>query len=844
MPNFNTHWLVAMNCTINGGLPTFIGDGFIKYKDITREFKNKLDAEIKNISKKDTLDAFFKTGLDDLLKTYNDNLTGIPTEATKSESPEKLKKTYNEITCFSAYMLGACGPDFWTVTSPPKNPKLNPVPDTASQHFDLGHYNRTHQQFQVAIERWNKMEKDSSKKFQIQVEQAYFYGMATHIAADCVIHQLVNVSAGAYNLLEEKWYCEQTKNPKLWNTHNKVEHYWDSYVRYRYLGDLKNIFPGQAGVANNGMITLGFPTIETIISEQLPEKSDIRDEFIKKLKDEKNKSKIELPFILPRIFCDRMNALHSDLEPFIHKIVVDKDTGAYPGKIKEDKTLEGIVFRKAIEEAKSFQMEAGPDNKNYSEGKKLDYFKTVSNTKTTSITGSFEATCFNYLNYYVCPNLERLRLFGYDKFYHTNALEPFIDSARKAAVEFIGFLSDGIGDKKAGIKPKPIGLLGKFWNLDTGLGLEVKSISSHTPHEVITELNFVHINNNTVTKSVTYEKNENYLSSIKATKKPYPETTGITAFNTESALSKAYIEHITSLKDTDDNTYTDRLLLNPRVSTPYPACNIDGFFMDHKETSTQPMLVESARLKPVNDFQVHDIKHRLNFMMTVPVADFSHRGKYDELGFELRSDGQKTLKEMKPATDTETKKWLKTSKAIERLKASAGVKSNPGSFERTDVGICIFNSRLLLNLEQSKELKQKSAKTKSSNVIEFDKNEALYSRNYSIGTGRKNVLHPTSFDAFGHFGTAFDATTDLAKYVAISPTEQVFFSIYLITKTHNAWYDMLSKENVTKDQLEKLIRIDSLGFVKIVIFYELTKNGAAKLSECYVDGLRVDVIQG
>ncbi len=829
MPNFNTHWLVALNCTINGGLPNSITKGFEKYKKETRDFYENIKHEINKVGDQKTCETFFKTnegGLDNALKEYNKQLVNAA--------------NYDDITCFSAYMLGACGPDFWTVTSPPRN-SLNPVPDTAGKHFDLGHYNRTHHQFQVAIKRWQKMEKEPGNELQIKVEQAYFYGMATHIAADCVIHQLVNVSAGAYNLLQEKWDCEQTKNPKLWNMHNKVEHYWDSYVRYRYVGDVKNIFPGQAGVANNGMIALGFPTVETII-DGLPEKSDIRDDFIKKLKDEKNKSKIELPFILPRVFCDRMNTKGSGLKPFLHEIVVNKDTGAYPGKINEKGVLEGYVFKAAIEEAKSFQMQAGKDGNGsviYSERKKLDYFTAATNTKTTFVTGSFEPTCYNYLNYYVCPSLERLRKFGYDKFYHTNALEPFIDSAMKAAKIFIICLNDGIKDKKY----QNIGRLGKFWNLDTGLGLEVKSISSHTPHEVITELNFIHINNNTVTKSVTYEKNEEYLKALKKTKEPYPDTAEITAFKTESALSKAYIEHITSLKDTEDNTYTDRLLLNPRVATPYPVSNIEGFFVERKETNTKPMVVKTAQQTPINKIQIHDIKHRLNLMMTVPIADFSPHGKYDEFGFELRSDGEKTLKEMKPAADTETKKWLKTSKPIERFKAPAGVKSEPGRFDRTDVGICIFNTRLLLNLEKSKELKQKSAKTKSSNVIDYDKNEALYSRNYSIGTGRKNVLHPTSFSAMNHMGTAFDATTDLAKYVDISPTEQVFFSIYLVIRTHDSWYDMLSKKNVTKDQLEKLVRIDSLGFVKIVIFYELTKNGAAQLAECYVDGLKVDVVQ-
>jgi hypothetical protein len=80
--------------------------------------------------------------------------------------------------------------------------------------------------------------------------------MATHVAADLVVHQLVNVMAGAYNLLEEDiaylfgntWVNEHGGgyDIRLWNTHNKVEHFWDSYVRYHYLGDLDPFWPTAA----------------------------------------------------------------------------------------------------------------------------------------------------------------------------------------------------------------------------------------------------------------------------------------------------------------------------------------------------------------------------------------------------------------------------------------------------------------------------------------------------------------------------------------------------------------------------------------------------------------------
>ena len=55
---------------------------------------------------------------------------------------------------------------------------------------------------------------------------------------------------------------------------------------------------------------------------------------------------------------------------------------------------------------------------------------------------------------------------------------------------------------------------------------------------------------------------------------------------------------------------------------------------------------------------------------------------------------------------------------------------------------------------------------------------------------------------------------------------------------------MLTREPVTKNQLKEIARIETLGFVKIVLFYELTAQGASQLKECLVDGLKVPVALG
>jgi hypothetical protein len=225
MPAFHTHWLVALKAISNA--PEYIKTGSDAYQKKTLAYRAACIAALRNVK-------------------FTEKLSWA-----HQDWENALKDNLDNITCFSAYMLGACGPDFWTVTSEPKS--WLGVPSRAKLHFDLGHYNRTHRQFELSIAEVGGKDKDD---LQTRVQRSYFLGMATHIAADLVVHQLVNVMAGAYNLLEEDiaylfgntWVNEHGGgyDIRLWNTHNKVEHFWDSYVRYHYLGDLDLSWPTAA----------------------------------------------------------------------------------------------------------------------------------------------------------------------------------------------------------------------------------------------------------------------------------------------------------------------------------------------------------------------------------------------------------------------------------------------------------------------------------------------------------------------------------------------------------------------------------------------------------------------
>ena len=120
MPCFHTHWLVALQACESA--PQYIRNGWDKYKSRVKSFRQALiDAiDARAFNPKQTRSQF-RQALKDEAATWKN---GIQTSAE-----------YDAISCFSAYMLGACGPDFWTVSSTARFLR-SLIPDTASEHFD------------------------------------------------------------------------------------------------------------------------------------------------------------------------------------------------------------------------------------------------------------------------------------------------------------------------------------------------------------------------------------------------------------------------------------------------------------------------------------------------------------------------------------------------------------------------------------------------------------------------------------------------------------------------------------------------------------------------------------
>jgi hypothetical protein len=695
------------------------------------------------------------------------------------------------------------------------------------------------------------MDKNS---LQIKVEQSYFYGMAAHIATDCIIHQLVNVYAGAYHVISSHWENQQGNVPiNLWSTHNKVEHFWDSYIRFKYFGDMGNLFYQGDTILDKDewMTKLEFPTTEKYIKTLKKEldklnstknthsKADdlkqcllsieAKTMLIESLSEDKNKIKIEKAFILPRIFCDRvLNEQDTDLNPFLYDIVIHKKTGAYESE---------NVFKGVIKESTSYQFKA---NGVYNENKKLSYFASESNKTISNV-------CFNYLNYIVCPDLKYTQKLGWNNFYLTNALKPFIDSAVKTSNKFLQDLNRAVKENA----PEDLGCLGLFWNLDTGHGIQVKNIESDTPKEVITQLKFIHITeqvrraNVTDWKDLKKSSNYKYLEEMTSCDYPNPKKE-VRAFNTytgevfDSYEGRGSQGHKNIFEGSTEK-YLDKIRLAPEINTIKTEKNIDTFFKDGKKRKHSVMNVltnwfKKEDSKSENEIEVDNVKHRLTLTIQTPIAELSQN---EPLGFYLHNDDTLKMKEsIKQAwSGGQLKNWLKPentkSKMIDFVETKEK-EEEPGRFKRKD-GLCLFETQILLNLEKDEDLTRKIAKPNWNNVIEYEKHRPQYSRNYAVGTGRMGVLKAK--------GTGdFEGKENFDTYSNISPTEQIFFSLYLLIETAEGWFDMLSKETVNVKKLEKIKKIDGVGSVKIVLFYVLNHRGGMQVGECYIDGIKVKVI--
>jgi len=796
MPNFNTHWLVALKAI--SAAPEWIQKGCTAYLAAGRNLGDGVRLKLTEVATEDEARRF-PDRIANLAGKLRDDLA---------------KKAGAEALAFSAYMCGACGPDFWVLP-------MGKLPSVVGEHhFDLGHYNRTHQQFLVSVERLAATAKAKAPwSLAQQLEIAYFLGMATHIGADLVIHQLVNRSAGAYNLLVKSWMNEGGHAPEpLWSTHNKVEHYWDTYVRFRYLSDFGHVFPSGDGNWFGKAPACGLPVIEAL--QAFARGEEVRQAFAARrggpavlaalqdaLGEDAARFALEQPLTFPQIFADRMLSgdVSGHVPPFVYKVVVDKDGGAYP---------RDVVPAMVADEATSSKLVRGGSP---SELNKVEFFSTAQNK-------GYAWSSNNFLTYCVCPSLAQVREFGHDVFYASRALGPFVKRAAEQAKVFAAELLRSY----QGGSPAALGKLRRFWNLDTGLGLRVVRRKVHTPKEIVTRLEFVHVVDprfGGVEEGIKYDGEYAYVNAGQKAHSTW-EHEEAKAFTTYGADPFGSLAEVSEKPD----AFLERIRLRKPAPAPQSRLTVedDVFFPKEDEPGVvKKVLSVFSSSSGKNELQAGTWAHRLNLEIKVGIARLLH----DEVGFFLQGDKDGVKDDFEPASWYEpgagsTQKWLERTRMLDH-----GLEGLRGPCD-----LRFFRTRLLANFEPSRDLARKTAVGEWNNVVPYKDSEKHYGRNFVISSARAKVLHCNlsvrrNFDARQHFDV----------YDDVSPTEQIFFTVHPLVRTAHGVFDVLSKKKVQAKEMKEIRRIQAVGFVKIVLYYELGPDGACQLSECYVDGERVPV---
>jgi hypothetical protein len=894
MPNFHTHWVVAVNAI--GQAPKYVEDGWNAYKSATADFRDNVLGALTKVDTKNKAKAF-KGTVEDYAKQWERDVGVRRTNEVKwyqRKPAPTYKPARDDITCFSAYMLGACGPDFWAVLSDTGWV----IPDSALDQFNLGHYNRSHRQFQASIATVG-----NGDSLQARAQKAYFHGMATHLAADLVVHELVNVSAGAYNLLHELWISEQAtgyiEKKKSWTMHNKVEHYWDTLVRYKYFGDEPGLAGGERIASGKAGNPRGFLTQDHLLdlarqldpprkfvsvsvqggitdaakaeAQRKQELDQARAELAGIIGDDAFKRMIEKPFLFPLPFADRVLDKKDTVKPFIYDVVV--------GTAHPTDDLHPVIAR----ERTSPQMEDTDAPGGHSERHKLEFFSSKFNESKG------QACSLNYLNFTVCPSQERAGLLGRSMFFDLAALRPFVDCGIRLATGFLselGLAYEGYKTPKS--QPTPTDLdaikldkLGRFWNLDTGLGLEVRCIGKTAPCEAVTILDFVHVFDSPLPGKLEYSRAEGKSGYLA----PFQDAQFVDKVARLASASEVVpfplrkpklFNKWSEVAEPDDKAFLPRIsvgdmpprplvLVKSANQQPVGAKEVDAFMFAAASTHGGTRRCEVPTKGVQEKDCVLELAKRLSRLTVKMRIRIPRLGaKPADLAMFLYADDDNTTEiEARMGEDMVEKYfaaemthwWLNRPEFKARLvDFHRGTKE--GAYKgASNTDMQGFSTTLLSNFEpkvlekadgdklQWKEVPDRKIKAGEwNNVVPYGKPplNKKNGRNYAIGTGRMYVLHPKNL-AKGQEFAPID--TQLETYEDISPTEQVFFSLHVLVRRERdgTVWDAMTKTEVKEGDLANIRRIDAAGFVKIVLYFVLKSDGAFQLATCHVDGVPVQV---
>ncbi|MBN1578807.1 MAG: zinc dependent phospholipase C family protein [Chitinispirillaceae bacterium] len=377
--------------------------------------------------------------------------------AKKGSEMQKTMDTYrhaidnrDDIAIFSAFCMGAFGPDLWVVPHESIWTMRRNGGPTGTTHFDLGHYNLSHR-FPAAVLRRIRAQAKSLPVLQRKYQTAYILGYLSHIALDIIGHIKVNVFAGAYFQLEKLWETEQASLgmlgleaiPEPFNDHNKIEQYFDALIRFVCFEGYHDALEKKYSSIRSGVLKQGKPWDFPNYTDYWRSKlsfglfgwtDGIFDRDARYLDCS---TSLAGPFA--RHYTD--GPADKRVTPFIHRDFCQ----AYD--VADSKVQNHILSLSRI----------------HNELPKVRYVRMDNHD---SVTSQY------YYTQTVAPNLEKINAWG-TGFYNPQAFADFVMAGKLVAVEFI----DGALKYLSAGDEKVFDTL-RTWNLDIGMAIRFKDTSA------------------------------------------------------------------------------------------------------------------------------------------------------------------------------------------------------------------------------------------------------------------------------------------------------------------------------------------------------------------------------
>ena len=280
--------------------------------------------------------------------------------------------------------------------------------------------------------------------------------------------------------------------------------------------------------------------------------------------------------------------------------------------------------------------------------------------------------------------------------------------------------------------------------------------------------------------------------------------------------------------------YLKTILTDAEAGAPLREMSLDEFFAPPAQAPAcgGAVLAATDSVEPNTVVRIpRALDSRLTLELEVPIVRL---GDDETTGFALYGDKAGAAASPQAFVEKAAEHWLAS-----RSQALRFIENNASAQDDVKIinGRAHFTGRILVNLDDCwAGVGREIEKDKWNNVVDAAEVKKYCGRNFAVAACRQNVLKQNGDGDFW-------ADRDFQLYTDLTPTEQVFFTLYALVRTPNACYDGCTGAQVSRADFDKARKIQCVGFVPIVLLYVYDGSRPAQLATCYIDAVTVKTVR-